>query len=198
MADISSLGNLAPAGPVDMEVYKTINAARPQGLPPAGEYEIRLPESFPSSCFGKTREGQLKITFDASIASGDRTGFPIRRVSLSAKTWTDQKTGKTVSQVAEFLAALGYQGSTPTDPQEIADMVEAQAGRVVKVYVNWEANHFASQFEVKGMKNFPVAADGTRQSFVTHPTETDAEGNPLRLRANLVVKRWLVSSDTVN
>lgn len=196
MADISALGTLAPAEPINLDVYKTLNS-RPQGIPQAGEYEVRVPDTFPTSCFGKTQQNQLKVSFDASIASGERTGFPIRFVNLSAKVWTDKKNNQQ-SQIGEYLAAMGYEGNAPTDPQEIADLFESTAGRTARVYCDWEAQHRATGFELKGMKNFPKAADGTFQPFVVHPTEKDAQGQPLRLRANLVIRRWLVPADRIN
>jgi len=194
---ISEIGNLQASEPVDLDIYKTINRARPTGLPPRGEYEVRVPDSFSKENFGATQAGLLKVTFNVAIAAGDRTGFPIRVRNMSAKVWTD-KQGHQQSGIGEYLASMGYQGTLPTDPQRLVDLICATAGRTVTAYCDWVAEHYASQYKVTGMRNFPTGADGQPQSFVPHPTEKDAEGNALRLRANLEIRKWLVPSDSIN
>lgn len=187
MADISSLGTLNSTTALDLDTYKP--AAAGFQLPRAGRYTARAPESFSDADFSKTKKDFLLATVNPTIVGPTNEGFQIRYCRISAKTY-DRK-GETVSQLGDYLKACGMTGEVPSMPQAQADAVERTAGATYEVDIDWEARHWQSGFEVKGMSNFPSDGNGGKQQWVTHPTEKDAEGNPLRLRANLVVKRFI-------
>lgn len=191
MADISALGNLAPADPIDMDIYQD---AAPRTLPKAGEYIVRAPESFPSSVFGKSQSGNLKVQVDPTIVGPTNEGYTIRFTSVSAKTY-DTKTGVKTSQLGQYLRSCGLTGTLPGDPQAQANAVESTAGRTYRVYADWKAEHRPTGFKVQGMRNFPTDGNGGHQTWVEHPTEKGEDGKPLRLRANLEVRRFLASSN---
>lgn len=192
MADISSLGGLAPVDTLDGDTYKTQSVGFT--MPKAGRYTLRSPESFPATAFGKTQAGNLSIQIDPTIVGPTSEGLTVRFTKISAKVF-ERGPGNKVSQVGDYLKAVGYQGNVPGDPQEIANLVEQTAGAQYEAVLEWEARHSASGFKVKGMRNFPSDGNGGYQSWVNHPTETtlDGEGKqvPLRLRANLVVDRYI-------
>lgn len=192
-ADISALGNLAPAEPLDTSTYTDERPAF--RLPPAGKYTLRAPESFPAEAFAATKSDQpmLLARVDPTIVGGEFDGFQLRFIKVSAKPYDNKnrKTGEVlgrISQAALYLKKFGIT-NVSENPQEIANAIASTAGKTYEAYLDWEASHWATRFTLKGMKQFPSNGDGTYQSWTTHPTEKDAEGNPLRVRANLVV-RW--------
>lgn len=187
MADISSLGNLASAEPIDMDMYQD---AKPRSRPEAGEYVVRAPESFPETAFGKTQAGNLKVNIDPTIVGPTNEGYTIRFTSISAKVYESQGGVKT-SQLGQYLRSCGLKGTLPGDPQAQANAVERTAGRTFRVYADWVAEHRPTGFKVTGMKSFPSDGNGGRQPWVNHPTEKDENGEPLRVWANLVVRRYL-------
>lgn len=191
MADISLLGELNPVQPLDLSKYKDQTTGFT--MPKSGRYVVKAPDSFLPTAYGKTRNGDLKIEINPTIVGPTNEGFTLRRQSISAKAF--DRSGTQVSQVGDYLRALGYTGATPTDPQEIADLVEKTAGSTYEAILDWEANHFASGFSVKGMRNFPTDGKGGYQSWVEHPTEKNSEtGEPLRLRANLVISKFVAKA----
>jgi hypothetical protein len=192
MADISALGTLVTAEPVDLDNYKDQRGPA-RGLPKAGVYTVRAPESFPAEAFGATQKGYLKIQVDPTIVGPTNEGYTIRYTSISAKPF--DRDGSQVSQVGDYLRGLGIRAKITGDPQELADLVESTAGATYEVYADWVAEHRGSGFKLKGMKNFPTDAAGEPQSWIEHPSEKDAEGHPLRLRANLVVSRFIPASN---
>lgn len=190
--NLSSLGNLATAETINLDDYKDQEVKTFQ-LPKAGRYTLRAPERFSESDFAATKEGYLKARVDPTIVGPTNEGFQIRYVSVSAKTF--DRGGARVSQVGDYLRACGVAGQLPSDPQGIADAIAGTAGLTYEADLDWEANHFASGFKVKGMRNFPMNADGSYQMWVQHPTEKDADGAPLRVRANIVVRRYIPSGN---
>lgn len=195
MADISQLGGLVPADSLKLDdTYKAQSSGFT--MPKAGRYTLRSPESFPATAFGKTNAGNLSITIEPTITGPSSEGLTVRYARISAKTFDRPKgSGNTVSQVGDYLKAVGYTGEVPGDPQEAANLVEQTAGAQYEAILEWEARHGASGFKVKGMKNFPSDGNGGFQSWVNHPTETvlDETGKrvPLKLRANLVIDRFI-------
>lgn len=186
--NISSLGNLASAEPLDLDLYEDAKEVRFE-LPKTGRYQVRAPDSFPETAFGATKAGFLSATIDPEVTGPTNAGFRLRFTRISAKTY--ERGGKRVSQVGDYLRACGVTGTIPAAPQAIADAIAATAGRTYEVELDWEVNHFASEFQLKGMRNFPTLPDGSHQSWVEHPTERASDGTPLRLRANLVVRRFV-------
>lgn len=189
--DISSLGNLEPAKPLDLSIYP--DARGGQSLPKAGKFVVRAPESFPTSAFSRTKSGgNLSARVDPTIIGPSDEGYTIRFVNVSAKVY--QRDGKDVSQMGDYLRAFGITEELTGDPQQAANLIASTAGQTYEVIADWEARHGATGFKVAGMKNFPSDGNGGFQPWVQHPTEKDAEGNPLRLRANLTVKRYIARS----
>lgn len=120
-------------------------------------------------------------------------GYTIRFTDVSAKVF--DRNGQPASMVGDYLKAVGESGAVPGDPQEIANLVERTAGRTFKIYGDWEARHTASGFKLKGMNKFPRdPKTGDIQPWIQHPSEKDADGQPLRLRANFVVSRYIAAS----
>lgn len=196
MADISSLGTLNNAEPLDLEAYPETRESFE--LPKAGRYTVRAPESFPPTAFGATQAGFLSAQIDPIIVGPTNEGFTLRFTKVSAKTWRDKKTGLSISQLGRYLRATGLKDTIPGDPQAQADAVEATAGKVYEVDVDWRAYRKSSTgvvFTLEGMKNFPQngSAD-TYQTWVEDPNEKDPEGNPIRVRANLVVTRFVAAA----
>lgn len=187
MVDISSLGNLQPAEPLDLNLYKSASGFQ---LPKAGEYTLRAPD-FTEASFSPTKAGQLQAQLDPTIVGPSNEGFQLRRQKFSAKVF--ERSGSKVSYLGDYLKACGMTGEVPSDPQELANAIASTSGRTYQAYCDWEANHYPSGFSVKGMKNFPSDGNGGHQSWTVHPTEKDADGQPLRLRANLTIKRFMAA-----
>lgn len=183
--DISALGNLQPAEELDMEMYKSASGFQ---LPKAGEYVLRAPD-FTAESFTATKAGNLQADISPTIVGPSSEGFQLKRQKFSAKTF--ERDGQRASYIGDYLKACGLTGTVPAEPQELADAIASTTGRAYRAYLDWEANHYSSGFSVKGMNNFPSDGNGGRQSWVTHPTEKDADGSPLRLRANLTIKRFI-------
>lgn len=188
MANISALGDLLPVDSLDLDNYKTQSTGT-FVMPKAGRYTVQAPESFPETAFSATRAGFLSIDISPRILAPSNENFQMRYVKVSAKPFERQ--GTKVSQVGDYLRAVGYTGKIPGEPQEIANLVEQTAGATFEVILDWEARHGATGYSVKGMSNFPKMEDGSHQQWVNHPTEKDAEGNPLRVRANIVVRAFV-------
>lgn len=188
MADISQLNGLLPVDSLDLDNYKTQSTGT-FVMPKAGRYTVQSPESFPASAFSSTKAGFLSIDISPRITGPSNENFQMRYVKISAKPFERQ--GTKVSQVGDYLRAVGYTGKIPGDPQELANLVEQTAGAQYEVILDWEARHSATGFTVKGMTSFPKLEDGSNQQWTPHPTEKDAEGNPLRVRANLVVRAFV-------
>lgn len=187
MADISGLSGLQPVEQINLDIYK--DASSGFQMPTAGIYNLRAPESFPATSFRATQKGALSAQVDPTIVDGPFEGTVVRFARVSASTF--ERGGTKVSFMGDYLKANGLRGEVPGDPQVLANLVEATAGRTYQGELDWEARHNASGFSVKGMRNFPKGADGAYQPWVNHPTEKDAEGEPLRLRANLVIRRFI-------
>lgn len=186
--DISALGNLQPAESLDMEMYKSASGGFQ--LPKAGEYIMRAPD-FTAENFTATKAGLLKADLSPTIVGPSNEGFQLRRQSFSAKVF--ERDGAKASYIGDYLKACGVRGTVSADPQELADAIAGTSGTAYRAYVDWEANHYSSGFSVKGMKNFPSDGNGGHQQWVVHPTEKDADGSPLRLRANLSIKRFIAA-----
>lgn len=184
-ADISALGNLEPVQELDLETYADTSGFR---LPRAGEYTLRAPETIGAEAFSKSQAGYLTARVDPTIVGPTNEGFEIRFVRISAKPYENK--GSMISQAALYLRACGVK-RTPGTNQEIADAIASTAGKTYPAYLDWEVRYQGVTLK-KGMKNFPSDGKGGYQSWIEHPSETNPEtGEPLRLRANLVVSRFL-------
>ena len=192
-ADISAISNLSQsAEPLDMEMYPDAREAAP--LPKKGEYVLKAPDSFPSTAFGATQAGALSASVDSEIVGPTNEGYTIKYQKVSAKVF--KRGGLPASQLGDYLRACGIKGKISADPQAQADAVEQTAGKIYKAICDWRAYHSATKFAVEGMEKFPKDGNGGHLPFINHPTEKDAEtGEPVRLRAQLMVSRYLPASN---
>jgi hypothetical protein len=188
MADISALGNLNSAEPLDLDMYADVKVGG-AGIPPAGRYTVRAPETFPATAFGRTNAGYLSAQVDPTIVGPTSEGYTIRFTKVSAKSF--RRGDKFVSQLGDYLRATGETGAVDADPQAQADAVERTAGRIYEVIVDWRAYNKETKFVLEGMKNFPTDGKGGHLPFTTDPVAKDENGEPQRLRANLVVTKYI-------
>ena len=188
--DISSLG-AQTTQPLDLSIYP--EARKRSGLPRAGTYTVQAPEVFTEESFRTAASsGNLSARVDPTIVGPSNEGYNIRYVNVSATVY-QTRDGKDTSQIGQYLQAFGVKEELTGDPQQAANLVTETAGKTAQVYADWVAEHRPTGYKLRGMKNFPTDAAGAPQSCVEHPDETvvDAEGNRLRLRANLEVRRWI-------
>jgi len=192
VVDISALGNLEPVAPIDLSVIPEA-PKKAFSFPKSGVYTVVAPEVIPAEAFGKTQAGNLSARVDPKIAGPSNEGYEIRFTNLSAKVYQDPRTGLDTSQVAQYLQAFGITEELDGTPQQAANLIASTAGQTAEVYADWVAEHRPTKFKLSGMKNFPSDGNGGFTPYVEHPDSsvTDAEGKALRLRANLVIKRWI-------
>jgi hypothetical protein len=191
MADLSHLGGLNQVEQLDFSNYAD-NKESTFRLPAKGRYTLRAPESFPPAAFTRTKAGALSIQIDPTIVGPTHEGFTVRFTKISAKPF--QRDGKTVSQVGDYLRSVGFKGVL-ADEQSIADAVEASIGSLYEAKLDWRAYNSKTGFSLQGMERFPKNADGTYQSWVEDPTAKDENGNPVKVRANLIVDRFIPSGE---
>lgn len=189
MADLSHLGGLNDIEQLDLSNYAD-NKESTFRLPAEGRYTLRAPESFPAAAFGRTKGGALSIQIDPTIVGPTNEGFTVRFIKVSAKSFN--RDGKIVSQLGDYLRACGVGGVIRSE-QDAADLVEKTAGTVYEAKLVWRAYNTKTSFTLQGMTRFPRNADGSYQSWVEDPTPgaVDENGNPWKVRANLVVDRFI-------
>ena len=90
--------------------------------------------------------------------------------------------------------SMGFQGSLSSD-QDIADAIESTAGKTFEAELDWRAENYRTGFKLVGMSKFPKGADGSYQQWVDDPTETGADGKPLRLLANVFIRNFLPAQE---
>ncbi len=187
MADLSSLGNLQPIEQLDLDgTYPQAKESSFQ-LPPKGRYTLSAPDAFPPAAFSRTKAGALSIAIDPTIVGPTHEGFTVRFTKISAKVF--QRDGKPASQVGDYLEAVGFQGVLRTE-QDVADAVEATAGRDYEANLDWRAYNKRTGWSLERMERFPKNEDGTYQSWVIDPSEVgkvDENGRQLRVLANLQI-----------
>jgi len=186
MASISELGELRPIEPLDMDGYQDNKDFTP--LPKAGRYSVRAPESFPPSAFSRTKAGALSASLDPTIQGPASEGFVIRFAKVSAKPF--KRGGVTVSQMGDYLRAVGIRGKM-TNEQDLIDAVSQTANSIYEVDVDWRAYNKNTQYSLEGMERFPSDGNGGHLPWTTDPNEKDEAGEPTRLRANLVISRFI-------
>lgn len=198
MADISALGNLAAAEPVDMEGYQLSGGRKP--FPRKGRYLLRARESFPTEAFGKSASGALTVQIDPTIAEGPSEGFQLRFTKVSNKTY--QRGNDTVSQLSDYLKACGVSGKLTGEAQQAADLAESTAGKTFEAYLDWRL-YAAGEGEngqplvIDGQDSplWPRDEQGQPIPYIESKTQLDEDGNPKRLRANLQIKRFVAASN---
>ncbi len=203
MADISALGQLQPVEPLDLENYADNKEFGGATLPPKGRYTVRAPDSFPPASFSRTRAGSLSAQVDPTIVGPSSEGYLIRFTKVSAKAF--KRGGVTVSQMGDYLRAAGVRGRF-SDEAALADAVEQTANATYEVDVDWRAYNKNTGFSVEGMERFPSDGNGGHLPWFPDPIEKqkdedgkevlgpDGQPQPLRLRANLTVSRYVPAS----
>ena len=191
MANIASLGNLAPAEPLDLDIYSDVGTFRP--FPKKGRYTLRAPESFPAEAFGVTKAGALSAQIDPTIVGPTNEGFVARFIRVSGKAF--ERKGIKVSQIGDYLRACGVRGKLSTQ-QEQADAVEQTANLTYEAYLDWRVygkGHAedVGDLVVEGMEKFPSDGKGGYLPYVPSPTQKDDAGEPVMLRANIIVSRFI-------
>lgn len=188
MADISALGDLQPIDlNLDSTVYKDALGFKP--FPVKGEYDLQAPETI---TFGRTKAGSLSAQIDSTIVGGEHEGTQIKFQKVSAKTFL--RSGAKVSQMGDYLRACGVR-SRFSDEQALADAVESTVNTTYKAVVDWRAYNSRTGFAVEGMERFPQDENGNYLPFYPDPVEKDENGNPVRLRAQLVVTRYVPKTE---
>lgn len=189
MADISALGEMKPVEPLDLENYadnKEFSA-----IPKAGRYTVQAPDTFPPAAFGRTKAGSLSVSIDPKVIGPTNEGYTLRFTKVSAKSF--KRNGVTVSQLGDYLRAVGFRGRL-TNEQEQADAVEQTANQIYQVDLDWRAYNKTTGFTLEGMNRFPSDGNGGHQPWTTDPSEKDETGEPVRLRANVTVVRFVPAS----
>ena len=194
MADLSALGTLQNTEPLDLPLYSSAKASKP--FPKAGRYTARTPDSFPAESFGESKAGFLTVDVSPTIVGGEHDGYKITYTRVSAKTWKNRD-GVSESQLGRYLKACGNNTQVSGSPQEQADAAEATANQLITIDVDWLARYGSSNFELKGMKNFPSDGNGGFTRFVKldgkdgRPDVKDPiTGEPVTIRAFLEVVRF--------
>lgn len=196
MADISSLGNLAPSEPLNLDIYADVTASRP--FPRKGRYTLRAPESFPAEAFGSTKAGSLSVQIDPTIVGPTNEGFTLRFIRVSGKAF--ERKGIKVSQIGDYLRSCGVRGQLTT-AQDQADAVEQTANLTYDAGIDWRVygkghGEGGQDFVLEGMENFPSDGKGGYLPYVPSPTKVDeVTGEPIMLRANLVITRFYAKED---
>ena len=189
MADISALGELRPVEQLDLANYADNKEFA--SLPKAGRYTVQSPDSFSSASFSRTRNGDLSAQVDPTIVGPTNAGFKLRFVKVSAKPF--QRGGVTVSQLGDYLRATGFRGRL-TSEQAQADAVESTVNSTYQVDIDWRAYNKDTGYSLEGMDRFPSDGNGGHLPFCEDPNAKDEHGNPVRLRANVNVTRYVPAS----
>lgn len=195
MASIGNF-NIEPTETVDIASAYPAKAAG-RRFPNKGWYTLRTTDAFTSESFVPNKANTaLTFQIDPVVVAPTNEGYQLKFNSgrISAKTYqrTDRKTNKsnTVSQLSDFLKAIGYSGTVPADAQSQADLVEQQAGKTFDALLDWRAYNPDTKAEIVGMENFPSDGNGGYLPYVLSDTQTDDEGNPKKIWANLEIRSF--------
>lgn len=161
---------------------------------------MRAPESFPDEAFSRSKAGALLTQIDPTIVGGEHDGYQIRFVKVSAKVFqrTVREAGVekrvSASQVADYLRACGRRDLVPATPTEVANLIEQTAGQMYEVETDWKVWDKTTQTEYTLRENadrFVKDEAGNPQPFIL---STDAEGNSMRLRANVEITKFIAAA----
>ena len=195
MASIGNF-NIEPTETVDIASSYPARAAG-RRFPNKGCYTLRTTDTFTSDSFAPNKAGTaLTFQIDPVVVAPTNEGYQLKFNSgrISAKTYprTDRKTQKTnvVSQLSDFLKAVGYTGVVPGDHQSQADLVEQQAGKTFDALLDWRAYDPSTQREVVGMENFPSDGNGGYVPYLLSDSALDDDGNAKKIWANLEIRSF--------
>ncbi len=189
-SDISQLGELRPIEPLDLDNYKD-NQELPN-LPKAGVYTFQAPDTFPPAERSK-KSGAALVQIDPKIVGPSTEGYQVRFVKISAKEF--KRGQKPVSQMGDYLRACGVTGKF-SDEQALLQAIDGTANQTFQAEVDWKVWNKATQTETLGMDKFPSDGNGGHEPYL-YTGEKDENGNPIRLRANLTITRFIPASDNV-
>lgn len=187
MADLSHLGGLNPIDELDLDGSYPVTKESTFQLPAKGVYTVQAPDSFPAAAFTRTKAGALQVQIDPTIVGPAHEGFVVRFVKISAKTF--DRNGTKASQIGDYLAACGWKGVLKSE-QDIADAIEATAGSIYEVKLDWRAYNKRTGYSLEGMERFPKNEDGSYRSWLIDPSEvgkTDENGRQLVVFANVTI-----------
>lgn len=183
---IAELGALQHTEPVDLSEL----APKGPAFPRKGRYTLRVPEELnPDFTFGATKAGYLSASIDPTIVGPTNEGYTVRYVKMSAKTFTQDE--KLTSQMGQYLAACGDKRTLDGDPQTAVNAVLETAGKEFPAILDWRAYNKRTGEAVEGMENFPSDGQGGYLPWITDEQDLDEKGRPRRIRANIIVKRFL-------
>ena len=194
---MASIGNFSiePTEAVDIAASYPVKSTG-RRFPNKGWYTLRTNEAFTPESFAPNKAGTaLTFQIDPVVVGPTNEGYQLKFSSgrISAKTYTrTSREGKsnTVSQLSDFLKAVGYTGTVPSDAQGQADLVEQQASKTFDAMLDWRAYDPSTQTEVAGMENFPSDGNGGYIPYLLSESQTDDQGNPKKIWANLEIKRF--------
>ena len=188
--------NITPTESVDIQSTYPAKAAG-RRFPNKGWYTLRTTDAFTPESFVPNKAGTaLTFQIDPVVVGPTNEGYQLKFSSgrISAKTFqrTDRKTSKTstVSQLSDFLRAAGYTGVVPGDAQSQADIVEQHASKTFDALLDWRAYDPSTQKEITGMENFPSDGNGGYIPYLLSENQTDDQGNPKKIWANLEIVRF--------
>lgn len=190
--------NIEPTQPVDISSTYPAQARPARRFPNKGWYTLRTSTEFTPESFAPNKAGTaLTFQIDPTIVGPTNEGYQLKFNSgrISAKTY--QRTDKsgqtrTVSQLSDYLKAAGYTGTVPGDAQEQANLVESMAGKTFDALLDWRAYDPSTGTETSGMENFPSDGQGGHVPYLLSETQTDEQGNPKKIWANLEIVRFSV------
>jgi hypothetical protein len=187
MADIANF-DIAPAEPLSLDDYPTIGARKERKFPNKGRYTLRTTDTFTEESFQPNKANTaLTFAIDPTIVGPTNEGYQLKFSSgrISGKVY--QRKGKAASQLGDYLKAVGVSGTVPGDPQGQADLVESTAGALFEASLDWRAYDKSTGRSVEGMENFPADSNGGHLPYLLSETETDEEGNPKKIWANVEI-----------
>lgn len=188
-ADIGQLGQLQE-GVLDLDTYSDIGGGERKPrfqFPKAGRYTLRAPDAFPDEAFGRTQKGSLSVQIDPTIVGPTNEGLTVRFQRISGTTY--ERKGQPVSKVGDYLRSCGLRGRLSNE-EEVKDAIRSTANTIYEAQLDWRlyAKGHAKGggvLELRGMDNFPKDENGEPLNYIFSETQTDENGKPIRLRANL-------------
>ena len=178
---------------IDWEHYDTGGKVKapPQVKGTDGKYKVfyvQAPADFPEEAFTKTQQGFFKVNLDPLVLvnNGEGDGYTIRFESLSAKQYTDRKTGNPInaSQLGNYLMAAKV-------PPPIRDVdaykaaIRATAGQAVPALLEWEVYDKQTQQTLRNKYDEFDGPAGAKSPVITTP-----DGRTLVARAR--VKSFII------